>query len=80
MNKAQRRFYAKRWKDRVKRRVLQWKWIEADSPKLSRIVGIGAKTRKMCSYYCCGSRRKYDGKTLQERRGDLNYVEQLEDL
>ena len=80
MNRALRRFYAKRWKNRVKRRVLRWRWLNEGDEALPRIVGIGAKARKMCSNYCCGSRRKYEGKTLKERRDYQDYLSQLEDL
>lgn len=77
MDRAKRRFYKERWKNRVKRRYELWRWSSVASP---RTIGMGAKTRKMCSNYCCGSRRKYDGQTLQERRDYQDYLTQLADL
>jgi hypothetical protein len=44
-----------------------------------RNVGINAKARKMCSWYCCGSRRKYEGISLQEQKHLDSFKAQLED-
>lgn len=77
MNRAQRRHLRQRAKDRVERRYKLWKWSAFSNP---RTIGIGAKTRKVCSSYCCGTRRKFDGMTLQECRDYQEYLEQLEDL
>ena len=80
MNRALRRFYAGRWKTRAKRRVLRWSWITADGERFHRLIGIGAKSRKPCSNYCCGNRRKFEGRSLQERKNYDNYLSQLEEL
>ncbi len=77
MNRAERRHLQKRAKQRIERRLNIWLWSAYPTP---RTIGIGAKTRKICSHQCCCTRRKYDGMTLQERRDYQDYLEQLEDL
>lgn len=83
MNRAQRRFLRERMKKRVKRRLDELGWYQStwlDDDWFARAIGRGAKTRKICSGYCCGTRRKYDGMSLQERRKYRDYKDQLEDL
>lgn len=79
MNRAERRHLQKRAKQRVKRRLRDIRWF-VWYDDLPRVLGKGAKTRKVCSGYCCGARRRWDGMTLQERRGYQDYLEQLEDI
>lgn len=74
MNRALRRFYAERWKNRTRKRMEFWGW--GSTP---RAVGINAKARKMCSWYCCGSRRRYDGLSLQEQKQLASFEAQLEE-
>jgi hypothetical protein len=47
-----------------------WNWIvKGNGPDdIRRETGILRKTRKRCSCWMCGHRRKYEGLTLQERR------------
>lgn len=35
---------------------------------VKRLLGIYRKTRKPCSCWMCGSRRKYEGPTRQEKK------------
>lgn len=80
MNKYQRR------REGIKRaeRVLSvWRqyltpkdWLDKDG----RIAHLMAKTRKPCSCPMCGNpRRHYGEKTIQEKKADIFYQEQLAD-
>jgi|GEM_PF-2348946 len=38
------------------------------SDEIKRLLGIYRKTRKPCSCWMCGSRRKYEGPTIKEKK------------
>ena len=47
-------------------------WAQHTDPQSrERVVGMLRKTRKPCSCWMCGHRRRYEGPTIQElRQGD----------
>ena len=47
-----------------------WQWFvkKGKAQALTREIGILRKTRKLCSCWMCGRRRRYEGITIQERR------------
>jgi hypothetical protein len=85
MNRALRRFYAQRWKNRAKRFwYFRWEFIEDKNAVLDpRNVGISARTPQRCSlWYCCGNprkRQKGEQYTIQEKRQLNEYHEQLKE-
>ena len=62
--------------DRIARKAFydhrnQW-WVEhLDGKDQQRAIGILRKTRKRCSCWMCGHRRRYEGPPIQKRRQGL---------
>ncbi|MCK5017920.1 MAG: hypothetical protein KAS32_12745 [Candidatus Peribacteraceae bacterium] len=68
--RAERRNHVKRIKAKIMRCPAckeQITWSD-DEKETKKALGIRAKTQKLCSGYCCGNRRKYDGISLNEKR------------
>jgi hypothetical protein len=47
-----------------------WRWFTTTEKiqAYTREMGILRKTRKLCSCWMCGHRRRYEGPTMNERR------------
>jgi hypothetical protein len=80
MNRALRRFHLERWKKRVKG-YWRFKYHSPTEPPYiptSEEVGVVANTKTFCSRYCCGNRRKYEGRSLQELKQFDSFKSQLD--
>jgi hypothetical protein len=47
---------------------MNWWIMDVDSPEYERSLGLLRKTKKRCSCWMCGHRRRYEGLTIQELR------------
>ncbi len=63
-----KKWVRKKWSD----------WFGHDMP--DKLVGITAKTPHPCSGICCGNRRKYEGKTLDEIRNELDLKDEIKEI
>jgi len=43
----------------------------------NRLIGIRAKTRKQCSCWDCGNKRRYEGKTRREKQIEEKMHEEI---
>lgn len=56
-------------------------WFPVDNIDKDRFLGIYRKTKVFCSGPCCGNpRRHFNEKTIQEKKADEDYRQQLEEL
>ena len=73
----QRLKIAKRKAKRINNRYNYW-FKQPDEPKL---LGKYRKTKRFCSCWMCGNpRRHFNEKTIQEKKADDDYKQQLDDL
>ena len=69
-----RRHQDRKHKIEVKKRV--W-WLKEFDPIT---IGILAETPQRCSCIFCGNRRKYEGKTKQEKLNEKNFIDMINEF